>query len=50
MTVDQVLESLGLDPAALKTGDRPVRSPIDGRVFAHVADDTAETLDTKIAR
>ncbi len=50
MTVDQVLESLGLDPQALKTGDRPVRSPIDGRVFAHVADDTAETLDTKIAR
>ncbi len=50
MTADQVLESLGLDPAALKTGDRPVRSPVDGRVFAHVADDTAQTLDAKIAR
>ncbi|GIX16007.1 MAG: aldehyde dehydrogenase [Rhodothalassiaceae bacterium] len=50
MTVDQVLESLGLDPQALNTGDRPVRSPIDGRVFAHVADDTAETLDARIAR
>ena len=50
MDTTAVLEALGLDPAALETGDRAVRSPIDGQVFAHVADDTAATLDAKIAR
>ncbi len=50
METRAVLDALGLDPAALEKGDRPVRSPIDGRVFAHVADDTAESLDAKIAR
>ena len=40
----------GLGPATLATGDLAVRSPVDGRVFAHVASDTPATADAKIAR
>ncbi len=50
METKAVLEALGLDPVGLQKGDRPVRSPIDGQVFAHVPDDTTESLDAKIAR
>ncbi len=50
MNIDDICRELGLDPELLKKGSRAVRSPIDGAVFAHVADDTAESLDAGIAR
>ncbi|RMF15350.1 MAG: aldehyde dehydrogenase family protein [Alphaproteobacteria bacterium] len=49
MKIDDICRELGLDPKGLDTGERAVRSPIDGAVIAHVADDTPESLDGKIA-
>ena len=49
MNVDDLLASLHLDPAALKSGDLVVTSPIDGAEIARVATDTAADVDAKIA-
>ena len=45
-----IVRDAGLDPATLGAGDLAVRSPVDGRVFAHLACDTPVTADAKIAR
>ncbi len=50
MTLDTLLGSLHLDPARLKAGAQPVRSPIDGAEVARVEFDTGQSLDAKIAR
>ena len=47
--VNQILTSLGLDPAILVGGDLEVYSPIDGSLIGSVQKDTAEGLDKKIA-
>ena len=50
MTSTELLQALGLDPAALTEGEISVRSPIDGGEIARVACDDAEAVDDKIAR
>ena len=47
--VNQILTSLGLDPAILEGGDLEVHSPIDGSLIGRVQKDSAEDLDAKIA-
>jgi len=49
MNVNDCLKSLGLDPKDFASGDLTVTSPIDGEVIGKVRQDTAETLDAKIA-
>ena len=45
-----IVRDAGLDPAVLGAGDLAVRSPVDGRVFAHIVSDTPATADAKIVR
>jgi aldehyde dehydrogenase (NAD+) len=45
-----VLESFGVQAEALSSGTLSVRSPLTGEVVADLAEDTAQTLSTKIAR
>ena len=42
--INQILTSLGLDPAILEGGDLEVHSPIDGSLIGSVRKDTAEGL------
>jgi L-aminoadipate-semialdehyde dehydrogenase len=49
MTFEDILKSLDIDAAQFSSGELAVASPIDGKVFAHVALDDAASLDTKIA-
>ncbi|MBI1731257.1 MAG: aldehyde dehydrogenase family protein [Gammaproteobacteria bacterium] len=44
-----ILASAGLDPAALRTGDLGVHSPIDGAPLGRLHSDTHEEIDRKIA-
>ncbi|TDI62615.1 MAG: aldehyde dehydrogenase family protein [Alphaproteobacteria bacterium] len=50
MNANDCLKSLGLDAKQFETGDLEVKSPIDGEVIGRVQQDTAETLDKKIAK
>jgi aldehyde dehydrogenase (NAD+) len=42
------LRALGLDPAAFATGDRVVRSPVDGAEIARLADDDTASAAAKV--
>ena len=50
MNLDAHYGALGLDPAALRRGDFPVISPIDGAEIARLAPDTDAQVDAKITR
>jgi aldehyde dehydrogenase (NAD+) len=50
MKLQDAIASLRLDPALLSGGSLEVRSPIDGEPLGRVREDTAETLDAKLAR
>jgi len=51
MTADELLAKLALDPTQLRnTGDMRSRSPIDGRVLAHVPVTSESSLGDAIAR
>ncbi|MCH8081581.1 MAG: aldehyde dehydrogenase family protein [Proteobacteria bacterium] len=49
MNANDCLKSMGLDPKNFEKGDLTVTSPIDGAVIGKVRQDTAATLDKKIA-
>jgi aldehyde dehydrogenase (NAD+) len=49
MTFADILKSLDLDASLFTGGDLDVASPIDGKVFACVKQDTAASLDQKMA-
>ncbi|MDP6602567.1 MAG: aldehyde dehydrogenase family protein [Rhodospirillales bacterium] len=50
MNLDELYGALGLDPAALRRGDFPVTSPIDGATIARLAADSDADTEAKIAR
>jgi len=45
---DEHLRALDLDPGRYKSGNRIVRSPIDGAEIARLADDDANSVDAKV--
>ncbi|MBR0568737.1 aldehyde dehydrogenase family protein [Azoarcus sp. L1K30] len=49
MKVDALFTRIGLDPALLASGERTLRSPIDGSALASLADDSAAVVEAKIA-
>jgi len=49
MNANDCLKALGLSPKDFENGDLTVTSPIDGGVIGKVQQDTAKTLDKKIA-
>ena len=49
MNVNECLKAMGLNPKDFENGDLTVTSPIDGEVIGKVQQDTAESLDKKIA-
>ncbi len=50
MDTAAVFSRLGLDPAALQSGDLEVRTPITGEVIARIASSSAADTDAAIAR
>ena len=50
MDITALLQELGLDPAALASGDLAVRSPIDGAEIARLPSETPETVNRQIVR
>ena len=50
MNLDELYSALGLDAAALRRGDLPVVSPIDGAEIARITCDTDADTDAKIGR
>ena len=50
MDTAAIFSRLGLDPAALQSGDLEVRTPITGEVIARIASSSAADTDAAIAR
>ena len=50
MDLNSIFKPLGLTKADIAGGELAVRTPIDGSEIARVKQDTADTLDAKIAK